>query len=177
MGLANQANLPGVLFTNLLAMTDRANSNGTKSSAGFDPIWGGGRLQARLFDRADHPTGPFRWEVATYDVANGQHVQHRVGGVGNEPSGIRTFKVYATFFEPDGVDIADIDVSVMDKGCGTGAATLGVDLSRDIKSMVSIGSAGSSKDICVDLSGFYVPANETRKVTLVTYYTDQTSMR
>ncbi len=177
VGMSNQANLPGVLFTNLLAMTDRSTSSGTKATSRFDPVTGGGRLQARLFDRQDHPTGPFRWEAATYTLANGQHVLHRVGGAGNEPAGIQTFKVYATFFEPDGTNIADIDVTVKDKGCGTGSGALGSDLSRDVKSMVSIGSAASGKDICVDLSAFHVPAGETRQVTLVAYYTNETSMR
>ena len=46
-----------------------------------------------------------------------------------------------------------------------------------MKSMVSIGSAGASKDVCVDLYGFSVPPGETRDVILVAYYTDRTSMR
>lgn len=175
-GFATQANMPGVLFANLLAMTDRANGT-TRLTSGFDPIWGGGRLQARYFLQPDHPSGLWRWETATYSLTKGAHVQHLVAGAGNEPAGIKTFKVYAVFFEQDGSDVADIDVTVYDKGCGAGRTQLGSDISRDMKSMVSIGSAGAGKDVCVDLYGFHVPQNETRDVVLVAYYTDQTSMR
>lgn len=175
-GLVNQANSPGMLYANLLAMTDRQSSSGLKS-AGFDPVWGGGRLQSRYFAAPDHPSGLVRWEFANYTIGANQHIQHRVAGVGNEPGGIRTFKIYAVFFERDGIDVADVDMSVYDKGCGAGKALLGSDLSRDMKSMVSIGSAGANKDVCVDLHGFHVPAGETRNVVLVAYYTGDTSMR
>lgn len=177
MGFSNQANTPGTLFTNLLAMTDRVSSSGTKLQSGFDPVTGGGRLQARLFDLADHPSGLWRWETANYTLSHAQRVQHLVGGAGAEPNGINTFKVYAAFFEADGTDIADIDVRVKDKGCGANSLLLGQDVSRDTKSMVQIGSSGSGKDICVQLDAFYVPPGQTREVTLVTYYTGETSMR
>jgi len=175
-GMANQSNYPGVLFANLLAMTDRTGAGGKRSS-GFDPDWGGGRLQSRFFGLPDHPTGLWRWEFASYQVGNGAHVQHLVGGAGPEPAGIKTFKVYAVFFEADGMDIADVDMTVYDKGCGAGRAQLGADTSRDVKSMVSIGSSGSGKDVCVDLFGFHVPPNETRDVILVAYYTNETALR
>jgi hypothetical protein len=176
LGFADFSNVPGVLFANVLAMTDRTTSFG-KAASGFDRVWGGGRLQTRYFEQPDHPSGLWRWETASYQVGNGAHVQHLVGGAGNEPAGIQTFKVYAVFFEQDGSDVADIDMTVYDKGCGTGKVVLGSDASRDMKSMVSIGSAGSGKDVCVDLYGFHVPPNETRDVVVVAYYTDETSMR
>jgi len=119
----------------------------------------------------------WRCEFASYQVGNGAHVQHLVGGAGPEPAGIKTFKVYAVFFEADGMDIADVDMTVYDKGCGAGRAQLGADTSRDVKSMVSIGSSGSGKDVCVDLFGFHVPPNETRDVILVAYYTNETALR
>jgi hypothetical protein len=117
-------------------------------------------------------------ETAWYTISNGQHVQHHVGGYGNEPSDIQIFKTYAVFFERDGADVADIDVTVKDLDCGTGSIGLGYDWSRDNKSMVALSSALSAgKALCVDLYGYHVPAGETRTVVLVAYYSAQTSMR
>lgn len=175
-GFSAQAALPGVIFTNMVAMTDREDGAGPVVK-GFDKYWGGGRFQQRLYGVADHPSGFWRWEVGVFTVGQSQHVHFLVGGSGNEPSGIQIFKAYAIFFEQDGTDVADIDLTVYDKGCGAGSSTLNYDNSRDDKSMVELGSTAAGKDLCLDLYGYHLPPGETRQVVLLDYYTDQTSMR
>lgn len=176
-GFASHVAVPGFLFANVLAMTDRAYTSTLYKTSRFDPLWGGGRFQERYYALPDHPSGLYRLEWAVVTIANGQHVWHRVGGVGNEPSGIEVLKAYAVFFEADGANVADIDIELFDKGCGSGRASLGFDNSRDSKSLVKTGTAAAGKDVCVDLYGYFVPAGETRQVVLVVYYSDQTSMR
>ena len=178
-GFGGAGEVPGFMYANMLAMTDRANSATTFKTSRFDPKWGGGRFQARYYDLpAETVTGVWRWEAAWYSLGNGQTVNHLAAGSGVEPAGIGQFKAYAVFLENDGVDVADIDMEVRDQNCGASSVLLGSDISRDSKSMVRLaGSSVSSKSVCVKLRGFHVPAGQTRLVQLVIYWSDLTAMR
>jgi hypothetical protein len=178
-GFGGAAETPGFMYANLLAMTDRANSGTTYKSTGFDPVWGGGRLQARYYDLpAESTSGVWRWESAWYTLSDGQTVNHLAAGAGIEPAGIGQFKAYAVFLERDGTDVADIDMEVRDQNCAAGSALLGSDSSRDMKSMVRLaGSSVSNKSVCVKLKGYHVPQGESRLVQLVIYWSDRTAMR
>jgi hypothetical protein len=100
-----------------------------------------------------------------------------VGGAGAEPAGIRRFKAYAVFFEQDGFDVADVNLRVYDRDCGSGKVFLTGDTSRDYKSMASLGTSARGKALCVQLLASHIPAGETRLVQLVVYYTSDGRMR
>ncbi len=80
---------PGVLFTTMLSMTDRAFGTGaTYAASRFDPAWGGGRMQLRYFmGSSDHPAGGAwgfdLWEVMVY---NGNVIDIPVRGTGCHPA-------------------------------------------------------------------------------------------
>lgn len=181
--LATQGNFivggRGRLFAALLPMTDRANGAASYRPWGFDPVWGGGRFQARMYTPADHPSGVYAWGTTAFRLRTGQIQDILVNGAGNEPSSLNQFKVYAVFFESDGQDIADIDVYVGDKDCGSGSVQLGSDISRDTKSMVRLsGAQAAGKALCVRVYGYYVPAADVaREVNVFWYYSADTAMR
>lgn len=165
-------------FAALLSMVDRANGVATYRNAGFDPIWGGGRFQTRMFTSADHPAGAFGWSQHAFRLLSGQTYTILVGGAGNEPVSLNQFKAYATFFEADNQNIADIDLYVRDKDCGSGSVYLSQDVSRDTKSMVRLsGAQAAGKALCVQVYAYYVPNGEAREVNLFTYYSADTAMR
>ncbi|GMV17071.1 MAG: hypothetical protein AMXMBFR56_52950 [Polyangiaceae bacterium] len=171
-------NSDGALFVTLLAMTDRANSQSTYKSSGFDSLWGGGRFQTRLFTNADHSGGGWAWGYQEVRLAQSGWVTVNVGGVGSEPSWMNQFKAYLVFMEEDTQDIADIDMYVYDKDCGSGAAQLGSDTSYDTKSMVRLsGSQAAGKALCIKLHGYYMPPGAARLAHLFWYYSADVSMR
>lgn len=161
----------GRLFAALQAMTDRWGR-----TTGFNKIAGGGRFQMRYLHADDHPAGNWGWESTWYTLSDGQVAQHKFLGPGVDAAGASQFKAYAVFFEADATDIADIDMTIFDKDCGAGKASLGSDLSYDIKSMVRT-TNGAGKALCVQLTADHVPAGQTRRVQLVMYYSGDTVMR
>ncbi len=177
MGWGAYSHSPGWLRANLIAMTDRASGASTYRNSKFTKRWGGGRFQLRRYTIDDHPSGLWRWETATYTVADGQHVQHQIAGSGSEPAGLQLVKAIALVREVNGSNVADIDMSLKTQNCGSGATTLRSDTSRDYKSMVQYGSGAAGEKLCVDLYGFHVPSGQTRDVQLVIYYSDETELR
>jgi Subtilase family len=172
-------NEPGVLFLTLLSMTDRANSQTTYRTGGFNNGWGGGRFQLRYFwSGADHPLsgawGHDLWETTIYQ---GQTLDFPIRGTGAEPADLQQFKVYAMFFEDGWQQVADIDIQVRDQNCGPTSNLLGEDSSYDVKSMVRLnGTAAAGRALCVRVMGYAVPP-EGRRVVLASYFSRDTSMR
>jgi len=172
-------NSPGVLFTALLSMTDRAHGAGSLyKTSGFDPAWGGGRLQTRYFaGGADHPAGGAwgfdLWEVTIY---NGNQIDFPIRGTGAEPASLQQFKVYAMVFEQSWKTVSDVDLYVRDMNCGSGSSQLGADASRDTKSMVRLGNSAAGQALCVRLHGYAVPPGG-RRVVLASYFSVDTQMR
>jgi hypothetical protein len=168
---------PGVLFTALLAMTDRE-SGSTHLSTGFNSAWGGGRMQLRYFmSGSDHPAGGAwgldQWETV---VHQGDVFDFPIRGTAAEPTTIQQFKVYAMVFEGDWAAVADVDIQVRDKNCGVDSAYLGGDSSYDTKSMVRVGSIAAGRALCVRVTGYAIPP-EGRRVVLTSYFSVDTAMR
>lgn len=175
-GWASVTALPGWMYANLLAMTDRKETTGVALTSGFSYKMGGGRMQMRLFEPSDHTSGNWRWETAWYTMSSGQVINHLIGGSGVEPS-FNVVKAYALWLENDGVNVADIVLSLRDNNCVSPSNILRYDLSRDIKKMVYADSSASNKALCAQLNAYSIPAGTTRQVMVVVYYSTDTVMR
>ncbi len=168
-------NAAGVLFTQLLAMTDRENGTSHRTWR-FSPEWGGGRFQLRYFGSgADHPAGG-AWAMDLFEtyLYDNETIDIPVRGTGTEPTSLNQIKVYAMVFEEDWEHVADIDLRLRGNNC-TGAY-YGTDTSLDVKSMVRAGSEAAGDSLCVQVHGYGVPT-EGRRVVLAMYYSVDTLMR
>ncbi len=168
--------IEGRMSVVLQAMTDRQNAQGFKRTNGFDPLWGGGRFQARYLSASDMGY-PYGWETFSAVLSDNQVSNHSVKGAGPEPAGIGQFKSYAMVFEEDNTNIADIDVELRNQDCAAGSQVLASDSSRDVKSMVKLGASASNTALCVRLIADHVPSGQTRRVHVFQYYSNLTSMR
>jgi len=95
---------------------------------------------------------------------------------GIEPS-FNIVKVYALWLENDGINVADIVLSLKDNNCASPYNVLRYDLSRDVKKMVYADSSASNKALCAQLNAYNIPAGTTRQVMVVVYYSADTVMR
>jgi hypothetical protein len=69
--------IEGRMSVILQAMTDRQNAQGFKKTSGFDPLWGGGRFQARYLSAADMGS-PYGWETFSAVLSDNQLSNHSV---------------------------------------------------------------------------------------------------
>lgn len=166
--------IEGRLYVVLQGMADRAKGTSSYNSVGFDPRWGGGRFQMRYFSGSE-PGYPWGWESYSAVLSDGQISDHSLFGNGLEPSTLHQYKAYATFFEEDSSNIADIDLLIMDDNCS--GNTLDYDISRDIHSMVRLGTSAAGKALCNRLHAYHVPSGQTRRVHVFAYYSGDTNMR
>lgn len=167
----------GVLYTMLLGMTDRASGDSSYVSSGFNPQWGGGRLQMRYFGKDNvgwDETGPAGWKITQYNSLTSA-VENTMSGSGPEPSGIQQYKAYMTFFEEDALDAADYDLYLYNGDCA--GSLLASDVSRDLKSMARASSGISGEALCARVNPFHLPSGQSRRVVLYQYYSTDTDFR
>lgn len=169
-------NIEGRLFVVMLAMTDRQGGSSYRFS-GFDPRWGGGRLQMRYFSGCE-PGCPWGWETYSNVLYDGDVRDHEFLGTGTESSSLNQYKVYSMVFEDDNDDMADIDLQVRDDNCSASSQFLWGDYTMDVKSMVRLsGSVAAGKRLCNRLEADHVPSGESRRVHVFGYYSGDTAMR
>lgn len=174
VGWASRSMSRGWLRANLLTMADRANGVSTKLTSRFHRRWGAGRFQMRHPSLPDHPGLTWGWWVTQLTVSDGQVITVPIFGMGAEPA-LNQVKMIVLTPEEDPNNIGDVDIGLWTQNCA--GSSLISDTSRDYKSMVRAGSSAGGHQLCVRVYGYHIPSQETRKVEVVVYYSNDTSMR
>ena len=106
-------------------------------------------------------------------LGDGWTGNHPMSPSGPASSSLNQLKVYTKYFEEDADDIADIDLYIKDRDCGSGTTTLKSDTSRDTKRMAKLGTEARREDICIRNVATYVPTGTSRRVHVFAYCPQQ----
>ena len=153
-------NHPANSYVTLLLMTDRQSESGGVLANGFDELWGGGRLRARLFidQGMDSPWGRATGNAAVYD---GQILSIPINNGKALPLATDRLSVAVWWMEPHqgggGVGGADITIALVTT-CGPYAVQ--ADWSYDTKKRIF--RSGGVGDRCwkLELNCFDAPPSE-----------------
>lgn len=105
-------NLPGVMFASLLLQGDRQLGTSSTMLAGYNNLWGAGRLKMRKGDPAGMDS-PYLWKVGQVCVEDGEEVVIPINSGTTLPNDVDDLKAVIYWYDPQhaqGIQIDDIDL-------------------------------------------------------------------
>lgn len=113
---------PSVLYTALLLMGDGAHETRGEGGmrAGFDGVYGAGRLKARLFD-AETMDGPWAWSIGSTCISQGEVHTLRIHDGKPLPTDVDHFRAVVFYYDarhddPERSELDDIDLELRNVG-------------------------------------------------------------
>lgn len=148
---------PGGLHVNLLLLGDRFSDTG-KLFAGYDNLYGAGRLKARRADNSGMDA-PWAWYTGAVCVGHQESVDVVINGGAPLPSAVDVFKGAIWWYDrrhENGTAIDDIDLYLKRPNGAIVASSTGLDEERE--RVFSTGVAGNA--VKLEIRGYSVTADD-----------------